>query len=963
MMKKFTKKLSCFFALILLITAILPLQDTRANSSRKVKVAFFPMTGYNERLSTGERTGMNVEYLQHLSSYVDWEIEYVDCENWDDALNKLKNRQVDLVGSAQYSKERAETFDYAELASGYTFGAVAVNEDNLVAYEDFHTFRNLTFGMVETYVRKEEFYSYFKQNGISNPRVKEYKTTEELQNALDKGQVDAMVHSLTEIEDNQRIVARFAPRSFYYITYKGNDKFLEELDRAISELNLSEPEFSSSLMKKYYISKRDGKVAFSHEEKAYIENKKELKIGYRDGFYPFSYEEDGEYMGLARKALETVEETAGLSMSYVKMDTSEAAGIALKNGDIDVLCYCSFTDENIEENNFIVSKSYSGSPVVLVAARGNSRGEAESVAIVPDMRKEAEDAIGVSGINLLELQSQEDCLDAVVKGEADAAVCDGFLAEYLLGKDVSYSNLRIESVLNFDHEIRMVMSQEAPEELISVIRKSLPEITDKQVSEYIISSNTFLLLSIDEFVRAHSFTIILILMVMTAIGISIGIHQYRTSKKIQRLMYKDYNMDVWNVNYLTFKANEILSGYNNKDRYSVVTVCISQFRYYVTLFGRKGGEYLLKSMAEEISDHVNSKEIFARSQTDRFVIFINCTDRDEFDVKLAEIKTAIETRLYHETDTRMTVLMGAYLLPEDDKNVEDAIANSNMALEAAGEGKGEEIIFYDENLAKELKEMHEREQLLKSVSIEDNFVTYYQAKVDIRTEEIVGAEALVRFKDPTAGGTIRAPYYFVPYYEKTGKITEIDFFVLESVCKMIRRRLDRGEKVVPISCNFSRHHFMRLGFTEKFQEILNRYNIPKELVEVEITETLIMEELQRQLVKKNIDELTAEGIHLSIDDFGSGYSSLGVFEQIPASVIKLDRSFLLNQEDRNRQIAIMRGIVHMATDLNAQVVCEGVENDEDVALMREIDAHVAQGYKYSKPIPEEEFEEKFLATV
>ena len=125
---------------------------------------------------------------------------------------------------------------------------------------------------------------------------------------------------------------------------------------------------------------------------------------------------------------------------------------------------------------------------------------------------------------------------------------------------------------------------------------------------------------------------------------------------------------------------------------------------------------------------------------------------------------------------------------------------------------------------------------------------------------------------------------------------------------------------------------------------------------MEITETLVMEELEQQKIMETVDILKNNGVHLSIDDFGSGYSSLGVFEQIPASVIKLDRSFLLNNENRGRQVKIMRNIVNLAHDLDAQVVCEGVETDKDAELMMEIGAYVAQGYRYCKPIPEEEFE-------
>ena len=267
--------------------------------------------------------------------------------------------------------------------------------------------------------------------------------------------------------------------------------------------------------------------------------------------------------------------------------------------------------------------------------------------------------------------------------------------------------------------------------------------------------------------------------------------------------------------------------------------------------------------------------------------------------------------------------------------------------------------MYDEKLLQDLKDLHEREKLLESVEIsEQYFTTFYQAKVDIHSEQVVGAEALIRFKDPSTGGMIRSPYFFVPYYEEVGRITEIDFFVLECVCKLQRQRIQEGKRVVPISCNFSRLHFTSSDFPDQFSAVLEKYNVPKELIEVEITETLVVDEMQAQTAKKTIDELHRRGIRLSIDDFGSGYSSLGVFETIPASVIKLDRSFLTNNEDHNRQVKIMSNIVHLARDLDAQVVCEGVESERDIELMQEIGANIAQGYRYSKPVSRWEFEER-----
>lgn len=304
----------------------------------------------------------------------------------------------------------------------------------------------------------------------------------------------------------------------------------------------------------------------------------------------------------------------------------------------------------------------------------------------------------------------------------------------------------------------------------------------------------------------------------------------------------------------------------------------------------------------------------------------------------------------------MSLAMGVGCLENGDSDLRRALSESIQLVDSLKNSYQNAVQIYDDKLRAKLKEDHEREKLLESVDISKDFVAFYQAKVDIRNERIVGAEALVRFKDPTAGGAIRAPGFFVPYYERTGRIREIDFFVMESVCRMLRRRIDAGLNVVPVSCNFSRIHFTEDSFPDRFEAVIDKYQVPKELIEVEITETLVVEEVQQQKVMEIVEILREKGVRLSIDDFGSGYSSLGVFEQIPASVIKLDRSFLLNNENRTRQVSIMKNIVNLATDLNAQVVCEGVETENDTELMMEIGAYVAQGYRYCRPVAEEVFE-------
>ena len=426
-----------------------------------------------------------------------------------------------------------------------------------------------------------------------------------------------------------------------------------------------------------------------------------------------------------------------------------------------------------------------------------------------------------------------------------------------------------------------------------------------------------------------------------------------------RSLYKDTGMDIWNLNYLIYQGEAKFLPERRTQNYAVVSLNISQFRRFNIIYGWSAGQKLLEAVARKLEENIDPKdEICARNQGDRFVLLLHYQSEEAFIERLRELERKTDEEIYKDTENHMALQMGVYLIPQDSSDLHVAVNYATQAVEYMKDSRLSDVMVYDKMLEDALKQRHEREKLLESVSIEDNFVTYYQAKVDIRTEKVVGAEALVRFLDPTAGGMVRSPGFFIPYYEQTGRVTDIDFFVLRCVCRMLQRRIKAGKPVVTISCNFSRMHFIKPDFPERFEEVLERYQVPKDLIEVEMTETIVVEELQQQVVKRTIDTLRSKGVRLSIDDFGSGYSSLGIFEQIPASVIKLDRSFLLNRQDRNRQVKIMKGIVNLAQELEAQIVCEGVETDNDVELMQEIGAYVAQGYRYAKPVPESMFEKR-----
>lgn len=946
----------CLILVLCLSAASLP-ATVCAEEKRTVRVAFFPMNGYHEKGEDGSYTGMDAEYLKALCNYTNWKIEYVECKDWDAALKLVADHKADLVGSAQYSAERAATYQYADLSSGYTFGIIATNPDSSLAYEDFEAMKEATFGMVRTYVRREEFLGYLADNGISSPRIREYDSTADLQDALDRGEVDALVHTFMEIKTGQRLIGRFAPRPFYYISWPGNDDVMRELNNAIADLKMNEPELETQLMNRFFQDKLDKTIVFTLDEKEYLKQKRQINVGYFDSYYPFVYEEDGECKGLTKEMLEGSAAFTGLSLSWKRIENPEDAQTALENGEIDVMSYCVHSEGAAADYGLTKTKYYVQVPLVLVMKERTELNSVKTLATVDYLSEKVTDIPELEGISVQMYDTPQECLETLKDGKADAVLCDGYLTEYLLNAQMRYYDLEIKSVLNYGLGISMTVRSDNTE-LTGILNKTILTIDARAIGDYMLESNVYSLASVGIFIQEHSFLIISLLLLIIIFTILVALHMIRDSRKIQNLMYKDVEIDIGNLNYLLYTGEKNLLSERPAHQYAAVYLNIAHFQHYKVIYGWNNGQKLLAAIAEALSQCVNQKgEVCAKADGDHFA-FLLSDGNGEILERVRKIKQFIDERLFQEIENRIEIQIGICFIPPDSDDLRGAIECASQAIDFLKGTSGESIKVYDESLEAAVKERHEREKLLDSVDVDENFVTYYQAKVDVNTEEIVGAEALVRFLDPTAAGAVRSPGFFISYYEQTGKVTEVDFFVLRCACRMLRRRIDNGEKVVTISCNFSRMHFVKPDFARRFEKVLNEYGIPKELIEVEITETLIMEEMQEKLAKQTLDDLHKKGVRLSIDDFGSGYSSLGVIEKIPASVIKLDRSFLLNQKDRARQVKIMKSIVDLADELGSQIVCEGVETDADVELMREIGACVAQGYRYSKPVSEESFEKR-----
>ncbi|MGN1206441.1 MAG: EAL domain-containing protein, partial [Eubacterium sp.] len=231
------------------------------------------------------------------------------------------------------------------------------------------------------------------------------------------------------------------------------------------------------------------------------------------------------------------------------------------------------------------------------------------------------------------------------------------------------------------------------------------------------------------------------------------------------------------------------------------------------------------------------------------------------------------------------------------------------------------------------------------------FVPYLQPKYELANETIAGAEALVRWVSPEEGMIL--PGEFIPLFEKNGFIIELDLFMFEQVCKIIENWHHNDYRIIPISVNMSRGHFLVPNFFERYREILERYDVPNGSIEIELTESLFFNEISA--MTELVDKIHEVGLRCSIDDFGSGYSSLNMLKNIKVDALKLDRVFFVETNEDKRGKDIINSILHLAQNLHLQTISEGVEIRSQVEYLKEMDCDYIQGYVFSKPMPVNEF--------
>ncbi|HEY9891968.1 MAG TPA: EAL domain-containing protein [Candidatus Sericytochromatia bacterium] len=391
---------------------------------------------------------------------------------------------------------------------------------------------------------------------------------------------------------------------------------------------------------------------------------------------------------------------------------------------------------------------------------------------------------------------------------------------------------------------------------------------------------------------------------------------------------------------------------------TVLSVGLDRFNQINTHLGNSIGDLLLKAVAERLSVCVGNQGIVARLNDDQFaVILATIKHRNEASQIAQDILTRLsETFELGGQEIFVTASLGIALCPRDGTEIEQLLNHAHIAMMKAKQQGGDHYEFYAAAYNIGSSDRLALQTSLRYALEREELEVYYQPQVNLKTGEIFGAEALVRWQHPERGLVL--PSKFIPIAEETGLIVPIGEWVLYTACKQVKVWQNSGFPSLQIAVNLSSRQFSQLDLRHRLVQIIINTGIEPKYIELELTESMLVQ--NTEVAIRRLNALKALGVKIAIDDFGTGYSSLSYLQQFPFDVLKIDRCFIRNITENTSNAAITEAIIAMAKNLNLKLIAEGVETEDELSFVCQHQCDGMQGYLFSRPVPVQEFHQLLL---
>ena len=437
--------------------------------------------------------------------------------------------------------------------------------------------------------------------------------------------------------------------------------------------------------------------------------------------------------------------------------------------------------------------------------------------------------------------------------------------------------------------------------------------------------------------------------------------QRKIEKQIINLKYNDILTDLPNRTlFINTLENEIINAMNKKVKHAVLFIDLDNFKETNDTLGHDYGDELLKSVAILFKDYIRKGDVVSRVGGDDFFILMkNINDYSEISSLCERLQTLLNCEIsIDDKHVYASASIGITVFPDDGDKTSILLKNADTAMYSAKYNGKAKYSFFNKSMSDKVERRVEIEKGLRSALENNEFEIYYQPQIDIIKNKIKGFEALLRWNSPELGRI--TPVEFIPVAEQSGLIVPIGNWVIRTACIQNNLWKSKGYLYDTIAINLSAIQLKNDKFEENLKEITSEIEINPKFIELEITESIFMEDFDHSV--KLLTVIRDLGITIALDDFGTGYSSLSYLKQLPINTLKIDKSFIDNIITNEREKSIVDGIIQLAQKIGLDVIAEGAETKEQIQLLQSMGCNQIQSYYFSKPLPADEIEEKFLKT-
>ena len=955
----FSLMLLCLFVM----AAFLPTPAAHATDSKKtVRVGWYD-SSYNTVDKFGRRSGYAYEYQLKIAAYTGWTYEYVNG-SWSDLLQMLIDGRIDLMSDVSYTEERSKTMLFPDYTMGIEEYYLFISPDNReISSSDCSTLNGKRVGVNKDSIQAQFYLDWAARNGVNAELVQVNTSEDESLHMLETGELDAYVtvDSFTNPERAAPVFKIGTSDYFFAVSMKRPD-LLADLNGAMSRIQEENHYYNQQMFDRYI--KTVGSNAFlTPDETEWLSGHGPIRVGYQDNYLAFcaADPETGELTGAIKDYLAYAEDclaNAHLTFETRAYPTVEAAIQALRDGQIDCMFPANLSGFDGEKLDIVMTQPLMNTDIFAVVrqADANNFTNREHVIVAVNQGNPNYDAFLLDhypGWRVVYYENTAECLKAVSDNMADCVLISSYRFNNISRLCDRYNLTTFPTAVGLDYSFAVGKGQTEMYSILSKVISQVPSSTVNSALSFYISEEARL--SLTDFVSDNLAAVLTAVAALVLVIMLIMLHSIRAEKKAKQLIAAtetDALTGLYNRDYF-FQYAYRMHREQPETPMDAIVLNIEHFHMINAINGWDFGNQVLRALGNEAQSIAKALGgIAGRFGADRFDIY--CRHTEDYRAIYDRLQNKVETI---SPNASIRLRMGVMPWQADLEPIQMFDRARTACNLARGHYEDCLIVFDNQVRERELLDQRLLNDLRRALDSYE-FEVNYQPKYDVRTEppKLFSAEALVRWNHPELG--MIAPNDFIPLFERNGQIREVDKYVWSEAARQVARWRAQFGVTIPVSINLSRVDIFDPTLENTLDSILQQNGLTPDVLKLEITESAYTENADQLICV--VESLRKKGYTIEMDDFGTGYSSLNMLSSMPIDVLKMDRSFISNMENSEKDKQLVALIFGIAENLDITVIAEGVETEAQLLLLKQMGCTLVQGYYFSRPLHPSDFEAQLL---